>query len=445
MIDTSKIDKRKPMHGTGKARGCSHAKLGNFGRLFPHLQPQAEQPCKGWDLTDPCVADEVSKLVGGAGGPMHDANGSSGDSELPAAYTFFAQFVDHDVTLDTTTALRGGPEVPEKVPNLRTASLDLDCVYGFGPEASPHLFDPAQDGRLLVGSRGDGVYRPNDVPRSSAGRALIGDPRNDENLFVSQMQLVFLRLHNRFLLRYGFEEAQRETRFHYQYVVWNDFLRRVCDEDVWKFANAGLLAKKKKYPLCDIKDRCHGLFMPVEFSVAAFRFGHTTVRSSYPANLDFPSIELFDERFGTEGFAPVPDELAVDWRTLLDLEPGFTFRRAKAFDQLLPDELIRMPDPVVGKRADAAERSLAFRNLRRGIVLGLPSGQDVAQALLKKGYGFKPATTAQLFKEKGKPIPRWDCLPASLRACLEKHTPLFLYLMLEARSLGKKERLGPVG
>jgi hypothetical protein len=149
-------------------------------------------------------------------------------------------------------------------------------------------------------------------------------------------------------------------------------------------------------------------------------------------------IELFDDRFGTEGFAAVPEKLTVDWRFLLDVDDCHDYVRSKAIDHLLADELIRMPDPVVGRTASDHDRSLAFRNLLRGYVLGLPSGQDMAKALKNCGYRI-PSSRIDFDN-----IDRWHCLDSDLRKKLEKHTPLFLYLMLEAGQTGKGERLGPV-
>ncbi len=421
---------QKCMHGMTKARGCSHLRLGNFCKMFK--LPSWAHRC---DIKEQCEAENIAATLGGPGGLMHDADGSSADSRIPAAYTFFAQFIDHDITLDTTTKLHG-EELPDaevgELPNLRSPSLDLDCVYGFGPDANPFLYDQSQPGRMLLGE--DGL----DVPRNSDGRALIGDPRNDENIFVSQLQLLFLKLHNRRIVGRDFEEAQQDSRYHYQWLVWYDFLRRVCDKDVYDFVQDQV--HEKKYPLCEITDKHGKICMPVEFSVAAYRFGHTLVRSQYPANADFPVIDLFDERFGTEGFGPVPEELVVDWRFLLDVEPCHDYVNSKKIDHLLPDELIRMPDPIVGRFASDNDRSLAFRNLLRSYVLGLPSGQDVAAELAKKKYPIDPKQNLKFPHIRG-----WKCLEKGLGTKLEKHTPLFLYLMREADVVNNGERLGPVG
>ena len=435
-------------HGMTKARGCEHARLGNFCKLFPDLQSWADE-C---GITQQCEAEEIAALLGGRGSVMHDARGESGDSSIPAAYTFFAQFVDHDITLDTTTQLHGKP-VEEQLdkhneqrkindlPNLRTASLDLDCVYGLGPEAMPFIFDQSQPGRMLIGNKKN---RTNDVPRNRDGRALIGDPRNDENIYVSQMQLMFLRFHNRRIAGRSFEQAQEDCRFHYQWIVLYDFLRRVCDPAVYDHALPLIENPKADYPYCPPIDDCGRICMPVEFSVAAYRFGHTLVRSQYPVNAGYPVVDLFDERFGTLGFSHVPNSLVVDWRFLLDVEACHEYVNSKAVDHRLADELIRMPDPVVGRNAGANDRSLAFRNLLRGYVLGLPSGQSVASALAK---GCKHGGYGKLVENGELPfdhVAGWECLPSDMREKLEAHTPLFLYLMLEGTASGG-HHLGPVG
>lgn len=417
-------------HGVLKAKGCSHDSVGNFGKLFPKL--------------DACVVSKSqAEKLGGKGSLMDDALDNSQDSCLPAGYTFFAQFIDHDITLETGSSLNDDPKKQdeiEAIANLRTPTLDLDCIYGLGPEASPYLYvGPTAPGRLLTGNQ----HNPNDLPRSENGTALIGDPRNDENIFVSQMQLLFIRLHNKIydmvLGKYSiserFEEAQKLTRYHYQYLVVHDFLARICDPDVFKYALG--LVKKGHYP---VLDEHKASTMPVEFSVAAYRFGHTTVRSTYTANSQFTEVDLFDERFGTLGFnalPAMPPELAVDWRFLLPVDECVTPVMTKAFDLKFPSELICMPDPIVGRKASDLERSLAARNLLRGSVMSLPSGQDVAKTLKNLGYPV-PTTFSKL--KLNEVIPdEDDCINF-----IDK-TPLFYYLMREAEIFGKGQRMGPAG
>lgn len=421
-------------HGMSKARGCGHLSLGEFGHLFEGLPPWPED-C---GINEQCEVEQLMARIGGPGGLMHDADNSSPDSELPAGYTFFGQFVDHDITLDTRSQLHGSPtdeaNQPEQLANLRSASLDLDCVYGFGPEANPHLYDRTQAGRLLISDC------KQDLARNADGTALIGDPRNDENLFVSQMQLMWIKFHNKRLIGRGFEEAQAEVRNHYQWVVLHDYLERICNKPVYEHALGEIkkAAKKKaKHLTATIVDPHGRIRMPLEFSVAAYRFGHTTVRSVYPANERHPVVDLFDERFGTEGFSAIPSNLTVDWRYLLEVDECIEPVKAKAFDHLFPDELIRMPDPIVGRFSAENDRSLAFRNLLRGHALGLPSGQRLAAALDEAGY---PIPNAGLdFSE----VPGWKCLDKAWQKKLSEHTPLFFYLMVESGQREAGARLGP--
>ena len=459
------MNDKKSMHGTAKTIGCAHLRLGNFGRLFPDLPTWADDMAEADGVEiDQNQAEEIAALLGGPGGIMHDAEDDSGNSEIPAAYTFFAQFVDHDITLDAGSELHGealDKAAVKKLPNLRSASLDLDAVYGFGPDVSPHLYDPSQRGRLLVGSQVNGVENPRDVPRRADGHALLGDPRNDENLFLSQLHLLFLRFHNRLLIGRSFEEAQEEARYYYQAIVLYDFLRRICDDEVYQFAlgqieqcAAELNAEENEQDAVELnaeekeESSCFNallradqrLIMPVEFAAAAYRFGHSMVRSQYPVNADYPAIEIFDERFGTLGFGQVPPKLTVDWRFLLNVEECHPYARSKAIDHLLADELVRLPDPVVGRNSPQNDRSLAFRNLLRGYVLGLPSGQRVAAALADRGYPInrnQDLLIGDILAGAG--------LDAQTCNDLANHTPLFLYLMREAGVRGDGDRLGPVG
>lgn len=408
-------------HGVSKARGCEHVAVSTFSKLFPKLPGLP-------------VSAEDAAFLGGPGGLMHDFDGNSPDCDIPAGYAFFAQFVDHDVTLDVTTALRGSPLSVDDIkalPNVRSASLDLDCVYGFGPEASPHIFDPAMPGRLAVGPGGF------DLARSPGGVALIGDPRNDENLFISQIQLLFHRFHNRIYNERlpgipggrgaRFEYAQESTRYHYQWLVLFDFLKRLCDPEIWRFATRKLVDGDKTFPFFYAPEHGH-LPMPVEFSVAAYRVGHTLVRSVYAANAEHLDVELFEENFGTLGFSATPEELAVDWRYLLPVDTCIAPRMCKAVDPFLADELQNLPLPVVPSNSPA-DRALAFRNLLRGNALSLPSGQDVAAELAKHYPGIDKKYAPKI---EG-------------RADLSKKTPLFYYLLAESADRQGGQRYGAVG
>lgn len=439
-------------HGTTKALGCQHAGFGTFGNLFASPGPAY------------VFGDDLLTLLGSAGNLMHDLDRSSPDSPIPAGYTFFAQFIDHDITLDTISQLNKPGQEPSDIKNQRTPTLDLDCVYGLGPEAQPHLYDNTRDGFLATGTP---QGRPWDLARTPTGVALIGDPRNDENIFVGQMQLLWIRFHNALMLSYmglggapdrRFEEVQKIVRHHYQYIVLYDLLRRVCHPATYAFAinkieqsaaerlellKAGKKPTSKAYPLIFTHGGKCGLPMPVEFSVAAYRFGHTTVRDSYPCNATQIDIDLFDERFGTLGFSGLPEELAVDWRFQLEVDPTIDPVNTKAFDHLFPDELMVMPDPIVG-RTSPNNRSLAFRNLVRGRSLGLASGERIAQDLQAHYPSVSVLTPAQLFDSSAFPGMEQKAKDAK-KLAKDSGTPLFFYLMREAAIEGGCATLGPAG
>jgi len=425
-------------HGMAKARGCSHIAVGKFSHLFPKLKPLV-------------ITEDEAAAIGGVGGVMHDHDSTSADSTVPAGYIFFSQFIDHDITLDVSSSLRPSPDSEQgkevhkfvsHLGNVRSASLDLDCVYGFGPEASPHLYEGEH---LAVAENGV------DLARSPSGTALIGDPRNDENIFVGQIQLAMHQLHNRIfdervyqrdITEKGwnrFAAAQRETRYHYQFVVLFDFLKRICDPKIFTFAADLICNPKKDFPLCYGLDAHGKLPMPVEFSTAAYRVGHTMVRDSYALNAEHREVQLFDEEFRTFGFSALPEELAPDWRFLLALDPCVTPHMSKAFDPAFADELMDLP--VVGSR-NANDRALAFRNLMRASALGVASGQDVATEMKDKGYPLD-VTDLKLGK-----VHEWKRVAAVLHKSgtdLTKQTPLFYYLLRESELASGGARYGPLG
>ncbi|MBA2488932.1 MAG: peroxidase, partial [Chloroflexi bacterium] len=275
---------------------------GRFGRLFPTLPPFAADT--------PLIRDALAEL-GAKGGPMDAVDDLSDpitlitdpaksvnnpdNPRMAAGFTFLGQFLDHDMTFDPTSSLARRQD-PESIRNFRIPALDLDSVYGSGPNASPHLYDATIDGGrtsfLTEAIPGSGQVSIGgmarfDVPRNSQNTALTGDPRNDENLIVSQIQLALLRFHNRvvadvkaelgagYTLGEIFAEAQRVVRWHYQWIIVHDFLPK----SVGNATVDGVLTDGPKH----FKWR-NDPFIPVEFSVAAYRFGHSQVRPSYRGN-----------------------------------------------------------------------------------------------------------------------------------------------------------------
>jgi hypothetical protein len=389
-----------------------HGDPGMFGRMFPRL---------------PAFRVDDGPLDALAAAMMDpEAPGDARDNPaIPAGFTYLGQFVDHDISLDLTS-LSEKEKDPLGVENFRTPSLDLDCLYGLGPDGSPQLYarnrEPgAKHGpRFLIGRNmhvgfGDVPEREfrNDLPRSPEGFALIGDHRNDENLLVAQTHLAFLKFHNKVVdgLAGGpnppadlFAEARRIVTWHYQWIVLHDFVERLTERGiVARILHEGRrFYRFKRVP-----------YMPVEFSGAAYRLGHSMVRQRYSHNRVFQDTDfqfLFDFSGLSGGIlgdlAPSPPEAPtpverlpsnwiIDWRRFYDLAtpedaPGFRFNASRRIDPLLAKSLHELPgDP----RPGAKKRNLAALNLKRGVRLGLPCGQDVARAMRMKP--LKPAEIAQ--------------------------------------------------
>jgi len=369
---------------------------GRFGRMFPELRSLKEfNP-------GPTELGKVNGAMDGGNPPPTDT--SQNNPRIKAGYTFLGQFIDHDLTLDTTSQLEQQVDVTATT-NFRTPALELDSVYGLGPAVQPHLYDRDKPFRLLLSPDG------NDLPRNSQGTALIGDPRNDENSIIAQLHLIWLKFHNQVFEkefadmpvgRERFEAAQRLVRWHYQWLVVNEFLPRIC--------GSKLVAKTVADPPFEFSGHA---FMPVEFSVAAYRFGHSQTRPGYllgrtggiRAAALFPDDPSIPNSVGDlRGFRPIPPELRIEWNSFF----GPTAQPSKLIDTKLSRVMLRLPDGVVPPGTPDKNRSLATRNLQRGIDVRLPSGQHVARRLCIKNR----LTEDEIWKTNGAkvgsgPAPLW--------------------------------------
>jgi hypothetical protein len=269
------------------------------------------------------------------------ARGAGGNSTIPAGYTYFGQFVDHDITLDIESNLDAEQDATT-LSNMRSPSLDLDSVYGRGPAMDPFLYQFPNAGpptaiKLLLGANQNfgpggpgsaggsgpmGIPTNSDLLRVSTQTAVIGDPRNDENLIVSQFHHAMLKFHNQVvdgLVVAGFVgdiflEAKRIVSHHYQWAVINDFLKRVCGAAAVSSA-VGSVAAPPGSPFA----------MPVEFAVAAYRFGHSMIRERYWINQAQINASLGDVfAFSRNPLLPVFSNWVVDFNAFST--PGFLQR-----------------------------------------------------------------------------------------------------------------------
>jgi Animal haem peroxidase len=405
--------------------------LAYFGRMFPKLSPFAPDPDQATALSDlSTLADAMLE----PGGGFDTVNG--------AIYTYFGQFLDHDITLDLEpqpsaffSFAGNGPRAPLIDPNgaivydYESKKFDLSSIYGGGPKVSPELYD--SDGiHFLVPTNVNGVV---DLPRNPDGSAIIVEHRNDENQITSQLHIAFLLFHNAVAdaLGTGFSKTQSVVIQYYQWAILHDFMPTLFGQSV---INDMLAGNHRIYDPGAFSSRP---IMPVEFSVAGYRFGHSMVRNAYSMN---PVISpnnknarntLFAGVGGAAGpqggtgtpLTPVGDlhggypltlDHQIDWRNFSEdlFDPSVPGASLQVFKQIGADGLhfigqsmFGQPPSVplvgtgaglpIGASTDPADfgpegryetstggsNSIAYRDLIRAYFYLLPSGQDVATAM----------------------------------------------------------------
>lgn len=441
-----------------------------FTRLFPSGRSRFNDA----DLVD--IATRMDTRDGLKDGPDAEEN-----LFVPAGYTYLGQFVDHDLTFDTTSSLN--PRDPTPPSNLRTPSFDLDCVYGSGPADQPYLY--LEDGVTFRLGRTEGASEDDDLPRVmeirdgdkiiGEGRAIIGDKRNDENSIVAQIQLVFLKFHNgvaRHLAsqqsteRTLFERARDEVRWTYQRMLVEDYLPRIVEasvrqgfEDEWRILGDGAY---RLYPP-EKRDS-----MPLEFAAAAYRFGHSMVRTGYRLNRQ-TALRVFtpkgESRDSLTGFQRLPNTHVIDdWGRFFpvsdrsELRPGSApqHNRGSTSDEVtepnigrpdvrlqfaykidpnlvaplgdLPETISRFAGGPVTPLRNYKGAALSLLNLRRGNKFNLISGQGAAWRL-----GITPLTHDELVLREKVTYQGEECATFNPMSNFLSRTPLWLYILAEAQ------------
>jgi hypothetical protein len=395
------------------------------------------------------------------------AAGGGGPSQIPAGFTYLGQFVDHDLTFDKTAVMLGENVSPAQLLQARSPSLDLDSLYGAGPgDPESAKFYEADGVHLKMGKTvaASGISAKDgfDLPRGEGStdedkrKAIIPDPRNDENLAVAQTHLAFIRFHNRVVdtlpasvpPSQRFAAARRKVIKHYQWMLRTDYLPRICAPGVVTAVfNNGRKAFEVGVPPTDVPT------MPIEFSVAAFRLGHAMVRDTYAWNKIFEgifgSLDLLFTFSGLSGDlgggSRLPSNWIADFRRLYDFTeagradlavPTAQFNRAMRIDTTLVNPLASLPGFAAG------EDNLAFRNLRRAKMVTLATGQQMVTFLKNKGVTpLTKLTNAQI--RDGNNGADLSGLTQSQRDKLLQDTPLWFYILREAEfNNGKLKGVG---
>ena len=446
-----------------------------FTRMYPDLPSFAPQTGAARaamqrmgarnDLID--AGDNLTDPVGSILNPAVFSPHNPDNPNMSAGMTFLGQFLDHDITFDKKSILNANAS-PNATVNFRTAAFDLDSVYGNGPSGSPELYDRSS-GRInfllqrIPGSEAvsrHGAVR-NDVPRDRAGNAIVAESRNDENVVISQMQVALLSFHNAITDYLAaqpayrgasaerlFADARRLVTWHYQWIILHEFLPATIGQDrLNEILRTGPTWYKPQAPLNRFRTADGGEMprIPIEFSAAAYRFGHSQVRPSYRANFG-PSggapffAFIFDDTENPS--ASDPNDLRggkraarrfIDWQTFFDFGDG-NVRPNKRIDTRLSSVLMQLPGargPSPGLPSDGVQ-SLPARTLSRHINFGIPSGQAIARTM------HLPVLA---------PSQLTELTPYALdpRTTMTSSTPLFFYILKEAEVMEHGLRLGPVG
>jgi hypothetical protein len=469
--------------GVASAASGAPANSGLFGRLFPQLPPFASvnstvtaalmevgQQGGIMDAHDNLAAGPRALIVDPAvnGNPTRSSPyGTNPDNPtMTAGSTFVGQFTDHDITFDQTSQL-GVSQNPLTSPNARTPALDLDSVFGGGPGIRPGLYVSNPDGsvgpQLQLGS--GGVHE--DVPRTANGdstyNAILGDPRNDENLMIAGLHCTHILFYNRVLSELGsidlspfpaaqgadlsnphdqFLIARQITQWHYQWLLVNEHLPQIAGQAMV----SNVLSQGNKFYNPPAGDA----FMPVEFAAACYRFGHSMVRPSYRANFTSGTGDsaspVADPFFGLVFDATAPnfsgpvnydrDDLLggcpaarryIGWQTFFDFGDG-QVKNNKKIDTKLSSVLFTLPVPAIAPHTQTSPTVLPQRTLLRQLTWGLPSGQQVAKAM-----GVPPL----------KPGDQGGIMDVYLP--FGSSTPLWYYILAEAKAATGGLTLGPVG
>ncbi len=452
-----------------------------FGRIFPQLPPFAPatdtvraallevgQPGGILDAGDDLAAGPTALItdptVNGNPTPTNPYGTNPDNPTMTAGSTFVGQFTDHDITFDQTSLL-GVPQNPTVSPNTRTPALDLDSVFGGGPAIRPDLYQPNPDGsvgpKLKIGS--GGVHE--DIPRvqnaDGSFTAIIGDPRNDENMMIAGLHCAHILFYNQVIDRFpqinpalmgrrrpfevatSFEKflvARQITLWHYQWLLVNEHLPQVCGQTVVD----DVLARGSLFYRPPRGDG----FMPIEFGGAAYRFGHSQVRPSYRANFTSgtgdstsPTTDpffglIFDSSISSFNTPADRDDLLggfpaprryIGWQTFFDAGDG-QVKNNKKTDTSVSSVLFDLPAPAIAPHTQTSPVVLPQRNLLRQLTWGLPSGQAVARAM-----GNTRLTSGDLVDI------------ASVYAPFGTSTPLWYYVLAESKIATNGVALGPTG
>ena len=391
-----------------------------------------------------------------------DADRDEDNTGITAGYTYFGQFIDHDITFPQVSTSAEGYNPPffgEYAP-----AFDLNGIYGHGPRIQPYLYqrDPRQfrPRRMALGdpvSGGEDDKKTRQLPRMASenghqSSALVGDSRNDENIIISQLHGMMLRFHNRVADLFPGESLggiQQIVRFHYQWVVIHDFLETIIGTETLHRIfphlprGSSLLKDPPNLTLYNSKQRGG---IPLEFSLAVFRFGHSMVRPTYLLNDSISPLRVFSMNplKSLAGNRAWPAGWGIDWSLFFDVHANSNEPASKRAQcsYKIDTSILKFPLPL---SPGISVPGLTFRNLIRGQRTGLPSGQSVSRYMdipVIEDDRLTVGRATERDAPHNKPL-------VSFSKRFKNNAPLWYYVLAEAQQQFVTDvtpiRLGPLG
>ncbi|MBV9364334.1 MAG: hypothetical protein JOY89_08840, partial [Solirubrobacterales bacterium] len=286
------------------ATGCAGASVDGpapqtptcFGTMFPQLP--------AFHYTDQASADLAATMNNPAPDAPGIDRGTADDSAtLPAEYTYLGQFIDHNLDFDQTPQPTADVN-PSSLNNFESFRFDLNNVFGGGPSVDPQMYASDRTHLLVTGRLGtpqaDGFPTVTasrksmfDLARNGSGGAILVEPRDDENQILSQISAAFMAFYND-LVDQGnsYAQARQLTEDYYQEIVLTDVLPAYVGQDT---INKYLSFAPDGQARVNTPDLPNANFTPIEFSVGAYRFGHSLVRQDYHINDIDPTTSDIDD------------------------------------------------------------------------------------------------------------------------------------------------------
>lgn len=377
--------------GSGyKIKGCPYSKTSHYsedpGFEFKYL----------FHRLKPCLPEDVhlEKLATSMVKPITSEHHNE---KIPAGYTFLGQFLAHDITFNVNGSLVEFDGTENT--NFRSPQLDLDSVYSGGKHGNTYIYD----NDMIVYN-----HEEEDLPRNHKSVAIIGDPRNDENLLISQLHLLFIKFHNKVMASSeNFDSTKNSVVWTYQYIIVHDFLKRFCGNSIVNY----VLRKGGKFYNPRYPDQP---FMPHEFAIAALRFGHGTILNSYKINdsSTYTLQEIFERR-----------DQVVNWK-------HFFGEHAQHSKKLHPHLAETLGDMPIDTPEGVTQNSLPLRNLKRGKQFKLTCGQRLARKMKVK----KLSSTVLA-----------EHYPELKNGDMHEQTPMWYYMMAESEIQHDGHQLGSTG